>query len=201
MEWVNFWWENAPESTAERVLLIGDSITGSYRQLVQDRFNKSGRKVCVDAVYGSRGVEDEALFREIEYMLSPANGYDYKVIHINNGLHGEYITPESYEAGMRRYIAAIALLRPNAKLVLVTSTPHTPVGTEGRIDVKRNDFVLRRNGIVKRLAFEMGLEVDDLFAAVAGKAEYPQVDTVHFGDAGRNKLADTVYEKLSAQLK
>jgi len=200
MEWVNFWWENAPDNNADRVLLIGDSITGSYRSLVQDRFNAAGKNVCVDAVYGSRGVEDESLFREIEYMLSPANGYDYKVIHINNGIHADYITPESYEAGMRRYIAAIALLRPNARLVLVTSTPYTLKGTEGRVDTERNGFILRRNGIVKRIAFEMGLEVDDLFAAVAGHAEYPQPDTVHFGDEGRTRLADTVYEKLTSLL-
>jgi len=195
-EWCNIWFEQGADFTTPRVMLIGDSITVGYRALVNNLFKNDG--VYADMVAGSRCAGDPALDAEIECCLGRANGYDYKVIHFNNGLHGgcndTLIGIEHYEAGMRRAIELIKKLQPNAKLVLVTSTPQRgKENPHGSVDEKLNGFVLERNEIVKKLAAEYGLEVDDLFSTVAYKPEYEQPDGVHYGEAGKQALAEAVY--------
>jgi len=185
-EWANFWYEDAPNKTAERVMLIGDSITNGYRRIVQEKLKDTG--ILVDMTVGSRGADNPALYAEIEYAIGSVNGYKYKAIHFNNGLHANHLTADEYEHGMRYCIGLIRKLQPEAVLILVTSTPF--------VSESDTTFVNERNDIVRKLAAEYNLPVNDLYTAIAGKSEYPQPDGVHFSAVGCEYLADIVYGKI-----
>lgn len=193
-EWANLWWEDAPNMTAPRVMLIGDSITNGYKNTVQNLLREKG--VLVDMAAGSRSVEDPALFAEINYVLCDIQEHKYKAVHFNNGLHGSHLSGEEFETGMKKIISLIKTIRPEAMLILATCTIYTPAGTEGSVDTIKNKQVLERNAIIKKLAAEYALPVDDLFAAVAGNADYPQPDTVHYTEAGYKKLAESAVKSL-----
>ena len=205
-EWNNFWFEKGSDFTSPRVFLIGDSITVGYRAKVQELFRAAGSDILVDQSAGSRCAGDPALEAEIEYALGPVNGYRYKVVHFNNGLHGgcndTLIDTEKYEAGMRRCIALIRRLQPDAKLILATSTVllTSRDAAPGSIDYKKNSFVFHRNEVIHNLAAELGLPIDDLFGAVTGNPEYTQPDGVHYAEAGRSRLAESVKASIEAAL-
>ena len=194
-EWVNFWWENAPDTTLDRIFVIGDSITNGYRPILQ-RILKE-KDILVDMTVGSRSVTDPALEAEFRYALGEANNFKYKLIQFNNGLHGSHLSANEYEIGMRKHIEIIKELQPQAVLILATSTPYTPKGSEGTIDLNRNKQVIERNEIIKKLSNELSLPLNDLFQAIAGKSEYPQPDEVHFTAHGYEYLAKITVEKLS----
>lgn len=193
-EWANLWWEDAPNTTAPRVMLIGDSITNGYKSSVQSLLRDNN--VLVDMAAGSRSVEDPALLAEINYVLGDIQDHKYKAVHFNNGLHGSHLTDLEFETGMKKIISLIKTIRPESVLILATCTIYTPVGAEGTIDSIKNKQVLERNAIIKKLAAEYALPVDDLFAAVAGKTDYPQPDTVHYTETGYKKLADSAVKSL-----
>lgn len=197
-EWVNFWWEDAPDTESDRALLIGDSITGSYRARVQSILKAEGLPLLVDSTIGSRGPEDEAWFAELDYMLAPFNGYaeKYRAVHLNNGLHAGYLTAQKYESGMRRYIEKLLNAVPAAKIILATSTPTVRRGSDGTLDCDKNRVVFERNDIVRSLADEYGFQLDDLFWVVAARSKYPQPDGCHFGEEGQIALAESVAAKL-----
>lgn len=193
-EWANLWWEDAPNMTAPRVMLIGDSITNGYKNTVQNLLRENG--VLVDMAAGSRSVEDPVLFAEINYVLSDIQDHKYKVIHFNNGLHGSHLTSGEFETGMKKIISLIKTIHPEAVLMLATCTIYTPTGAEGTVDPVNNIQVLERNAIIKKLAAEYMLPIDDLFEAVAGKADYPQPDMVHYTEAGYKRLAESAVISL-----
>jgi Lysophospholipase L1 and related esterases len=186
-EWSNFWFENAPNKTAGRIMLIGDSITNGYRRPLQEKFKDSG--TLVDMTVGSRGADNPSLYAEIEYAIGSLNGYKYKVVHFNNGLHANHLTADEYEQGMIHCIELIKKLQPEAVIILVTSTPYA--------DEDKNAYVHERNAIVKKLAVKYDLPLDDLFTAVTGDSEYPQPDGVHFTSVGYEHLAATAYNKIA----
>lgn len=95
IEWVNFRWDHAPDTSRPRVLLIGDSIANGYHGPVsaslKDRFN-------VDLLATSKCVADPAFVRETRFAMEE---YSHALIHFNNGLHGGHLTDAEYEAGLR----------------------------------------------------------------------------------------------------
>ncbi len=194
-EWCNFWFEKGNEFDSPRVMLIGDSITVGYRSIVQNLLANSG--ILVDMCAGSRCAGDIALDAEIEYALGAANGYDYSVVHFNNGLHGgcndTLIPLEDYKVGYRRALEKIMKLQPNAKLVLATSTTMTFANGKSSVDSELNGFVYERNEFVRSLAAEYSLALDDL-CEVARSGGYAQPDGVHFAEEGKNALAAAVAE-------
>lgn len=192
-EWANLWWEHAEDFTSPRVIVIGDSITNGYHGPLQARLRDKG--VMVDKYAGSRGIGDEAFFRELEYVLGPHQGYTYKIIHFNNGLHGGHLGADEYERGYRRAIKLIRELHPEATLMLAASTSITPKESAGKIDEAANRQVFERNAVVERLAREYALPYDELFTVAAGK--FPQPDTVHFTPEGYEALADAAAKRMS----
>lgn len=199
-EWCNYWCESGSDYTKPRVLLIGDSITNSYRAGVQALY--PDKNVLVDMVVGSRCAGDPALEAEIQLAAGPVSGYTYDVIHFNNGLHGgcndTMIGLEPYVMGMTRCIELLKKLQPKAKLILATSTVLVAKGGEpGVWDKERNAFVLNRNDAVRKLAEKYGCSLDDLFELVTTNA-FAQPDGCHYGEEGRAALAKQVFESVEA---
>lgn len=196
-EWNDFWWEKAGDPHRRRVLLIGDSITRSYRDRVQEIMKP--RRIAVDKLCGSRCAGDPILTAEIDLMTGPLNGYRYDVIHFNNGLHGgcndTRIPLDVYEKGIRDIVAVLRRNQPDAKLILVTSTPMSDPGTTS-IEVKpeNNVFVHERNDFLRRFAAENSYAVDDLYALVANSPDFPKSDNVHFTKDAAARIGDRVAE-------
>ncbi|MBQ7309671.1 MAG: SGNH/GDSL hydrolase family protein [Clostridia bacterium] len=196
-EWNDFWWEKAGDPHRRRVLLIGDSITRSYRDRVQEIMKP--RRIAVDKLCGSRCAGDPILTAEIDLMTGPLNGYRYDVIHFNNGLHGgcndTRIPLDVYEKGIRDIVAVLRRNQPDAKLILVTSTPMSAPGTTS-IEVKpeNNVFVHERNDFLRRFAAENSYAVDDLYALVANSPDFPKSDNVHFTKDAAARIGDRVAE-------
>lgn len=203
-EWNDFWWEKAGDRERRRVLLIGDSITRSYRDRVQEILKP--RRIAVDKLCGSRCAGDPILTAEIDLMTGPLNGYRYDVIHFNNGLHGgcndTRIPLDVYEQGIRDIVAVLCRNQPEAKLILVTSTPMSDIGTTS-IEVKpeNNVFVHERNNFLRRFAAENGYPVNDLYALVANSPDFPKSDNVHFTKDAAARIGDRVAEVVEGYVK
>lgn len=179
-EWCNFWWENAPDTESPRVLLIGDSITNQYRARTQAILKERGRPWLLDCTIGSRSAADPAWFAELDYMMSAVNGYTYRLVHLNNGLHGAHLSLPAYEDGLRRYIEKVRSLLPEAAVALVTSTPYEKASS--------NERVLARNEVVRRLSAEYGFLLDDLYTVAAAQPDAWR-DGVHFKPETAERLA------------
>ena len=154
-EWNDFWWEKAGDFSRRRVLLIGDSITRSYRDTVQEIYKPE--RIAIDKLCGSRCAGDPILTAEIDLMTGPLNGYRYDVIHFNNGLHGACndteIPLEIYKKGIMDIVSILRRNQPDARLILVTSTPMSDKGTHD-ITVKDENNVLihERNAFLRAYA-------------------------------------------------
>ncbi len=202
-EWNDFWWEKAGDFSRRRVLLIGDSITRSYRDRVQETYKPE--RIAIDKLCGSRCAGDPILTAEIDLMTGPLNGYRYEVIHFNNGLHGACndteISLDEYMQGVKDIVSVLRRNQPDAKLVLVTSTPMSEKGTTSaeRFD-KNNDMILERNAFLREYAKENGFYLNDLYALVSGSAEFPKSDYVHFSAPAAAKIGDHVSDFIRGLL-
>ncbi|MBQ9747777.1 MAG: SGNH/GDSL hydrolase family protein [Clostridia bacterium] len=202
-EWNDFWWEKAGDYGRRRVLLIGDSITRSYRDRVQMHLKPSG--IAVDKLCGSRCAGDPMLEAELDLMTGSVNGYRYDVIHFNNGLHGvcndTLIPIETYRKGICNIIEILRRNQPNAKIVVATSTPISPRDTHDILLLgKDNDTVVERNAFLRELANQEGLILDDLYALTVGNLSFPKSDYVHFRREAAEAIGDRVAEIVTALL-
>ncbi len=202
-EWTDFWWEKAGNETCRRVLLIGDSITRSYRDRVQEIYKP--RRIAIDKLCGSRCAGDPVLTAELDLATGALNGYKYDVIHFNNGLHGGCndtdIPLDVYQQGVRDIIGVLKRNQPQAKIVIVTSTYMSAKGDESFIiDEKMNAFVLQRNAFLRKFAAENSFFLNDLYALTAGNPAFRQTDGIHFEKTSAEKLASHVASYIEALL-
>lgn len=184
-EWCHMWHDNSnlspnEEKDSKRILFIGDSIThGSYPKcsgFLKAEYTK--HKLNLDYLTTSKGIDNPDIIREINYMLSP---FEYDYIHFNNGLHGMGLPNEAYEKCYDEVISHILERYPASKVALMTVTP---LSKNGDTTVFRNEVVDARNISVRRIAEKHGLEIDDLYAVVAGKSEIRAFDGYHYTDEG-----------------
>ena len=198
-EWNDFWWEKAGDFSRHRVLLIGDSITRSYRDTVQAIYKPE--RIAIDKLCGSRCAGDPILTAELDLATGPLNGYKYDIIHFNNGLHGgcndTMIPLETYKQGIREIVEVLRRNQPQAKLVLVTSTHLSAKGDQSFvIDEELNRFILERNDFIREYAAENGFPVNDLWKLVAGSPTFPHQDGVHFEPEAADRLAEHVAQYI-----
>ena len=202
-EWNDFWWEKAGDFDCRRVLLIGDSITRSYRDRVQERLRPL--RIAADKLCGSRCAGDPMLEAELSLSTGPLNGYRYEAIHFNNGLHGvcndTLIPLDVYCDGVRRIVEILRQNQPQAKIVIATSTP---ISVRGTNDISRldpdNETILARNAFLRRFAKEEGLLLDDLYGLVTADASFAKTDYVHFEKSAAVRLGDRVADLLLTAL-
>lgn len=194
-EWSHYWFERSGDNT-DRILLVGDSITHGYGDRVRDRFGHQDGDRPVDQLTTSFSVDNPAFHKQLDLTVNDM-GLQYSLIHFNNGLHGFHLSDAEYEAGYRSALELLMRSAPEAKLCLVLSTPITKAD---RISLQENNqIVLSRNEVVKRLAAEYGLAVDDLYSVVIGKADIKAEDGYHYTGEGYDLLADTVTQFIKKQ--
>jgi len=168
-EWVTTWIPSANVTNLPRVLLVGDSITKGYAPDVTKQLQPSATCTYFTT---SASVADPAYALQLQAVL---DGYQFAVIHFNNGLHGWAYSEEEYKDGYERALKIIRQSQPRARLILGLTTPLRPDSPKAEL----NPRVDARNAIVRDLARQFAAEIDDLHAISYGHAEY-YVDPFHY---------------------
>ena len=190
VEWTQYWAESCDEDKP-RALLIGDSISVGYRHAVYERIKD---KYCIVTISTSKAVDNTNFLKEIEF-LADEEGYEYKVIHFNNGIHGYHLPTSEYAVYYEKAVKFFLDKYPEAKLILCTSTPNT-IAPENVELAPWNKAIVERNEIVKALALKYGLEIDNLYAVADNNRGIIADDGVHYTIEGYEVLADKVAEVI-----
>ena len=186
-EWVHSWCEATTQNDLPRVLLVGDSITHGY----QDMVRKALKGVCyVDYIATSYAIDSKMYTMLVENF---AKNSRYDVIHFNHGLHGIHISKRGYASRMKKLLCR---LEKQSKILLTTTTVVYNAGNQ-RLHAKWNKRVQERNDVVWNLAKEKGYAVDDLFTvSVAIDKANRNDDGTHYESAGYQTLAQSVAESI-----
>ena len=193
-EWDDIWFDHIPETDKPRILLVGDSISRGYRFPVIEALNDSYH---TDGWASSKAVDNPAYIPQLDLMISQAK--DYKLIHINNGLHGWHLSTEDYKNNYEKIICHIQKKYPEIKLVLCLTTPVRNSKTKELSD--RNSLVISRNEAVLELASKYDLPVTDLYNSTLLESFATYTDTVHQNEDGYKLLAEIVNSKIREVLK
>ena len=190
-EWIHSWCDETPKDDLPRVLLVGDSITYGYQELVREAL----RGVCyVDYVATSYAVDNKLYHALVEGM---AKNCHYDIVHINHGLHGIHNSPRTYKSKLKNLLVR---LQKDSKLILAETTFVYNAGNKRphRAWMKR---VKERNEILGELATELDADLDRLFA-ISEKMpkEYRREDGTHFEKEGYQVLAEAVCKSIKANL-
>ena len=191
IEWDWPWIENAPDKESDRILLIGDSITVGYREVMPKVVN--GR-YFVDGIATSKGVDNPSFTALIDYVM-PQLG-NVKVIIFNNGLHGWHLSADDYEMHYTTIIKYILDNYGDKKLVISTSTP-------GRDKSDLNKFaenypeLLERNRRAKKIAEMFNLPVFDIYSLVCDRPNLYSPDGVHLNKEGYELISQKCDEFIT----
>ena len=183
-EWDNTWIDHANDKTAPRVLYIGDSISCGVRKRCNAHAN--GR-VYFDGFGTSKALDNPVFFDSVRLFAAQEPGRD--VILFNNGLHGWHLADDGeYATYFERMIEALRRAFPKTPLYLVLTTSVRDASTELRVGA--------RNAVVLELAKKYALEVIDLYTVSAEYVELRSADGVHYTEAGYDKFADHILERI-----
>ena len=181
-----------------RVLLIGDSISIGYTVAVRAQLRDIAN---VHRIPDNGGPTTRGRAMLDEWL---GDGR-WDVVHFNFGLHdiarvkaggAPRVTAAEYEGNLRAI--ATRLRATGARLIGATTTPVPPVEVR---PVRRNEDVVERNAIVRRVMAELRVPLDDLYAVATPRlAAIQQPANVHFTPQGYAVLADAVVASLRAEL-
>ncbi len=189
IEWSDFWWANEPDITKPRVLFIGNSISRGYYKAVSDKL--SG-KANSDRYATSRSIADPALIKETKVAMGK---YNHVIIHFNNGLHGWHLDGEQYEEGLRKYVKFLKSHKSKDCTLIYSLTTPVPSGEVGvKLDPERNQVVLERNRIARKVMAENSIPVIDLYGLMEPEIEKYSASkgNVHYNKDGYERLADRI---------
>jgi hypothetical protein len=169
IQWTDVWISNVDKHDKPRVLLVGDSITKGYYEGVAKRL---AGKAEVARFATSLCVADPAYEPTLRCVLSQMK---FSVIHFNNGLHGFDFSEAQYRDGYEKALKTIRELQPQAKVVIVLSTPLRPESEKSHLNPRLD----QRNEVAKRFAAGANMTVDDLYSLMKNHPEY-YCDPYHY---------------------
>ena len=183
-EWDNVWWEHTEDSTANRVIYIGDSISCATRHIATELSN---HKILFDGFGTSKALDNPYFKDTLSIFMKQEQKID--AILFNNGLHGWHLSIEEYEQEYGEMIELIkSISHAPVFIVLTTNLPN---------DEERNEIVIKRNEVAKKCAEKFGLNIIDLYAVSVKHSNLHTEDGVHFVNDGYNKLAACILETLN----
>ena len=191
-EWIRSWCDEADKTDKPRVLLVGDSITEGYQQIV--------RELLVDVCYvdylATSYAADNKLF--VDLVEGFAKNSTYAVVHFNHGLHGVQMCPRTYKSKVKNLLLRLA---QRSKIILAETTIVYKEGNK-RLDPVWRKRVTERNEVVAELITELDCAWDRLYD-VSEKIppEARDADGVHYLSAGYELLADSVAKSILKTLK
>lgn len=190
IEWCDIWVADADKDDLPRALLVGDSITRSYYPFVSEDLKES---YAVARVATSAFLGDPMFLQQLQPIVE---GYDFPVIHFNNGLHGWEYSEDQYADGLESVLNWLKERVPAARLIVALSTPVRDKNQPSQLDAK-TQRVQERNQIARDAAQRHTLEVNDLFSLVIDHPEYYSPDGVHFLEEGQKVLGEQVASVIS----
>ncbi|HKM34337.1 MAG TPA: SGNH/GDSL hydrolase family protein [Lachnospiraceae bacterium] len=179
----------------KQILLLGDSLRMGYEPIV--------RKLLVGKAEVSGPSENGRwtgyTLNSLRFWIPSLPKPD--VIHWNNGLwdlgddYGlgrPFSLPEEYESALERMITVLGKLFPDAKIIMATTMP---------TDNPDSADIEAYNEILKKVANNNQIPVDDLFPIVKGKEkEFVGEDHIHLTESGFQAVAKQVTEMIEAFL-
>lgn len=190
-EWIHSWQDQNFNSDLPRILLIGDSITHGYQEIVREKFKGVA---YVDYIATSYGV-DATIYKQLVLNFAKYNTYD--LIQFNFGLHANHLSKRSYKTRVKDIIIR---LKSCAKVVLANSTVVYKQGNE-TIDPLWMKRVNERNQAMHEIADELNLNVNDLFTvSTTIPPKYRNEDGTHYFLEGYDALAKKVVDFLTNEL-
>lgn len=180
-EWDQTWIENAEDMLNPRILYIGDSISIPTRVKLNGYF---GGNIRVDGFASSKAA-DHPFFAESVRLFTAQQKAPYRAVLFNNGLHGWHLDDvQAYPLRYESLVARIKKLFPQAKLIILTTTPLK----DAEMDLR----VQKRNNAALKTAEKYKTGIIDMYNASPELKSYLSEDGVHFTDEGYRILADTV---------
>jgi lysophospholipase L1-like esterase len=125
--------------------------------------------------------------------------YHHAVIHFNNGLHGWHLTNEQYEKGLRKYVKFLkARKSKNCVLIYSLTTPYPSVEPGQKLDSVKNQVVIDRNRIARKIMDENGITVIDLYSLMEPELEKysSSKGNVHYNNEGYERLAERISNEI-----
>ena len=196
IEWTNLRFRDANLSDyregKKRILFVGDSISWGYGDQMDGKID-----MTMDYVRTSRGADDIALIRELEFMFAQ---YRYDYIHINIGLHDRGLSASDYASEMRKLLKKIQSSEATAKILFTNTTDKAVlVGNEWLHDSKGNAVIEQMNEEIYGVCQEMNIPYNDLYSFVT-ENELKKIDSLHFAEAGYERMATQISAFIRANI-
>lgn len=194
-EWDRTWWEHATDASKPRVLLIGDSISGGYGDIVNKLL---GGEIYADGFRTSKALDNPYFLKSIKLFAEQMQRCD--LIHVNNGLHGWHLSAEEYEAHYKTFLKGLMEIFPNVPIVIALTTPVRVKETPEMFHPERTPLVIARNAAAIRIAGEFGFALNDLHNVIVDHPEWCR-DGVHQTEEGYMALAKQVVAVIKENIK
>lgn len=182
-EWIHSWCDHTDRSDLPRVVLVGDSITHNYQEIVRQSLLG---KAYVDYISTSYSIEQTFYRVLIENFVKDSR---YDLLHFNFGLHGKYIGIKEYKDKTETLLKEIG---GDKKVILATSTAVYEAGNFS-YDKTWQALIEERNAALREIAQVNGYQIDDLYAIskTIGK-QFRHSDGTHYTERGYAMLAKEV---------
>lgn len=188
----------------KQVLLIGDSIRMGYCEKVKEAL--AGR---AEVIFPTENcMSSQYILTRLIYWSKLCNKEDVAVVQVNcgqwdtghfNGTPEPLTSLEEYRKNLRMIIWTLRNFFPKAQIMLATTTPMNPVHAE-TINPRTTQEIMEYNKVIKKLAAEQGLPVNDLFEESKDWGEEFYLDYCHMTEEGYQRLAKKVTEAVSAYI-
>jgi len=194
----------------KKILLLGDSIRRGYDLYVEKAFEGLAKVYypIEQYPYGNCQFAAFTLRHLNEWKGNLGCGDDVDLVHWNCGLwdclrmiDGELHTPLAYYKDyMQRICNVLKRLFPKAKIIFATTTPVQEELFTG--DLKRlNKDVVAYNEAAIEIMQKNGIEINDLYALVAGFPKSYYSDSTHlYTRNGTEQIANQVISVLEKAL-
>jgi len=185
-DWSNIYIENANQSKKPRILFVGDSIANGYFPYLTDDLSA---EYYLGYYVTSKFLGNPDFQTELTTVL---DRYDFKIIHINNGLHGWDYSIEEYQKGLEDLKRILDDHAPNALIIWCMTTPIREEGDLTSLDKLNQDVILRNQAAVEILGGN-GFLINDLYQEMVKYPEYHR-DGYHYNNTGKAVQAELVVE-------
>lgn len=185
----------------KQVLLIGDSIRMGYCEAVKKALNDRA-----EVIFPSENcMSSQYIIMRLIYWCNRCKKEDVAVVHLNcgqwdaghfNGTPEPLTSLEEYRKNLRMIVWTLRNFFPEAQIMLATTTPMNPVHPE-TINPRTTQEIMEYNRVIKELAAEQGLPVNDLFEESKDWGEEFYLDYCHMTEEGYQRLANKVVDVMT----
>ena len=188
----------------KQIFLIGDSIREGYCEKVKEALRDRA-----EVIYpGENCRTSQYIVMRMLPWSELCRKEDVAVVHVNCGqwdaghMNG---TPEpltsltEYRKNLHSIIWELEKFFPQAQIILATTTPMNPAHPE-TINPRTTGEIVEYNRILKEVAREKNLPVNDLFEESQDWGEEFYLDYCHMTEEGYSRLAKKVTRAVSAYL-